>query len=253
MEQPPQFAAWTHYAEAGESSWHKRWLSITLSNMQLYKSDKPGTKPLFSLSLSSIVTKKLATNFERRHSAVVFTLMRNFILSFASPAELELALSIIIRAQESALGVDLSALVSGGPAAIEISVSGEPSGSSTPQADSSSSSTSFSSLAKLLAKERSNRPKLIAQAAAGAFVFHLTSRHSLTLLQQCPSNAPSTRWLSAFSTKLTCRRDQHPHPLYPFKVQHHCRLLSSLPQIVCTMSCRYRSRDAVRRVPPFAS
>jgi hypothetical protein len=172
MEQQPQFAAWTHYAEAGESSWHKRWLSLTQSNLLIYKSDKPGTKPLFSFSLSSIVTKKLASNFERRHSAVVFTLMRNFIISFSSQPELESAISIIIRVQESALGVELSALVAGcAGAASEISVSGGATpGASTPQPDSAS-------LAKHLAKERSNRCKLFAQAAAGAPVPRPHNKH----------------------------------------------------------------------------
>jgi hypothetical protein len=181
MEQP-QFAAWAYYAEAGESSWHKRWISLTQSSLHVCKSDKPGAKPLFSFSLSSIVLKKLASSFERRHSAIVFTLLRNFIISFSSHTELELVISIITRVQESASGclptvllmlfsrpphtsgVDLTALTSGAAAAAsEITVSGAAaSGSSTPQPDPSPS------LVKHLAKERSNRSKLFAQAAAGA-------------------------------------------------------------------------------------
>jgi hypothetical protein len=179
MEQP-QFAAWAHYAEAGESSWHKRWISLTQNNLHASKSDKPGTKQLFSFSLSSIVAKKLASSFERRHCVIVFTFLRNFIISFSSQTELELAMSIITRVQESVSGcvlalllllssrppctsgVDLTALTAGGAAAAtEITVSGA-SGSSSPQTDPSLS------LTKHLAKERNNRSKLFAQAAAGA-------------------------------------------------------------------------------------
>ena len=95
---------WTHYADAGESSWHKRWISLNQSNLQIFKSDKSGTKPLLSFSLSSIVTKKLASSFERRHSLIVFTLLRNFIISFLSQPDLDSAVSLITRVQESASG-----------------------------------------------------------------------------------------------------------------------------------------------------
>lgn len=104
MEQQQQFAAWVHYAEAGESSWHKRWICFNQSSLQIFKSDKPGTKPLFSHSLSSLVAKKLASSFERRYSAIVFTLLRNFIVSFASQADLDAAVSLITRIQESVSG-----------------------------------------------------------------------------------------------------------------------------------------------------
>jgi hypothetical protein len=105
MEHQLQFAAWAHYAEAGESSWHKRWISFNQSCLQIHKSDKPGTKPLFSFSLSSIVAKKLGSSFERRHSAIVFTLLRNFIISFASQTDLESAVSLVTRVQEGLSGV----------------------------------------------------------------------------------------------------------------------------------------------------
>jgi hypothetical protein len=103
MEQQ-QLAAWAHCAEAGESSWHKRWISLSQSSLQIYKTDKPGLKPLFSLSLSSLVVKKLASSFERRHSAIVFTLLRNFIISFTSQADLDSAMAFITRVQESVSG-----------------------------------------------------------------------------------------------------------------------------------------------------
>jgi hypothetical protein len=104
MEQLPQFTAWVHYADAGEASWHKRWLALIQGELRIAKSDKAGTKPLFAFPLSSIVTKKLAPNFERRQSAIVFTLMRNFIISFTSQPEFDTALAVISRYQESASG-----------------------------------------------------------------------------------------------------------------------------------------------------
>jgi hypothetical protein len=105
MEQQVQFSAWVHYAEAGEASWHKRLLAITSSNLFVYKSDKPGAKPLFSFVLSSIIVKKLASNFERRHSVIIFSLMHNFIVGFSSQLELDSAISGITRVQESASGL----------------------------------------------------------------------------------------------------------------------------------------------------
>ena len=104
MEQQPQFAAWVQYADAGEASWHKRWLVLTHGDVRIGKSDKPGSKFLFAFPLSSIVTKKLAPSFERRHSAIVFTLMRNFIVSFTSQPEIDAALAFINRYQESTSG-----------------------------------------------------------------------------------------------------------------------------------------------------
>jgi hypothetical protein len=259
MEQQQQFAAWVHYAEAGESSWHKRWICFNQSSLQIFKSDKPGTKPLFSHSLSSLVAKKLASSFERRYSAIVFTLLRNFIVSFASQADLDAAVSLITRIQESvsgclslcqlppacpppshrhASGVDLSALVAGGAAAAgEVNTSGSgTSGASTPP-------ESAISLAKLLARERGNRFKLFSQAAAGAQLicssFARLSDYCVAMSAQRAMDALAL--CVQHEVDMQVCRSPSPSTPPPSPLRLPCRQLRSRLRIASKTSCRQRA------------